>query len=360
LSLLVFIIVLSILVLIHEMGHFAVSKKLGVRVEKFSLGFGPRILGVKRGDTEYVLSAIPLGGYVKLSGEDPLEKRTNQRFEYLSRPIGERALILLGGPLVNYLAAFLLFAFIFMAGSPTYTAEVGGMLPDYPAIGSGLQVGDTIVSVCGKEVKYWDELTDAIRKKVDGAVNLVVKRGDRILDIAITPKVRFHKDIFGNEAKVAQIGIMPQERIERVRYGFLGSFKMAFKKLVQLTALTYKALWYILTGKMSVKDSMTGPLGIFVLTGKAAHMGILYILNLMAVLSASLAIFNLLPLPVLDGGHIMFLLVEKLRGKPLGFRAQEAITNAGIVFLILLTVYVLYADIVRFEIADKVIKIISR
>ncbi len=358
LSFIAFIIVFSILVLIHECGHFFASKKLGVRVEKFSLGFGPKVWSVKAGDTEYLVSGVPLGGYVKLAGDDPEKERKGEAHEFLSRPVGERALIIFAGPLVNYFVAFLLFSFIFMIGSPTRTTEVGSLLPDYPAKAAGLNAGDVIVSADGIAVRYWDDLTEIIHKKVEGSLALTVKRGDATFSAEIRPLVKSRKDMFGNEVKVALIGIVPSDRIEKVRYGFLQSFGMGFKKLAQLTSLTCKALWAILTGRMSVKDSMTGPIGIFIITGKAVGLGFIYILHLMAVLSASLAIFNLLPIPVMDGGYLFFLAVEKLRGKPLRPKTQEVVTNIGITALAFLMVYVFYADIVRFQVADTLIKAI--
>ncbi len=357
LSLITFLIVLGALVIVHEFGHFIMARRIGVRVECFSLGFGPKVLGVKKGDTEYIISLVPLGGYVKLAGDDPTQQRSGARHEFLSRGVGERAAILAAGPMVNYALAFILFFFIYMAGNPTLTTEVGGLLSDYPAKSSGLLNGDTIISADGKPVKYWEELTEIIHKKTDGDIGLVVKRGDRIFDIAIRPKVKSQKDIFGNEIKIALIGIMPSEKIEKVKYGAPEASVRAFRKITQLTAVTYKAIWSIITRKLSIKDSMTGPLGIFVITGKAAHMGLIYILHFMAVLSTSLAIFNLIPMPVLDGGHMMFLALEKIMGRPLKPRTQEAITNFSVALLVMLTLYICYIDIVRFNLADKAIRL---
>ena len=326
LSLISFLVVLGVLVIVHEFGHFIVAKSIGVRVEKFSIGFGPKICSVKKGDTEYLVSAIPLGGYVKMSGDEPGESITGQKWEFLSRSVFDRFRIIVAGPLLNYILAFVIFSVIFMFGSPTMTTEVGSLLKDYPAEAQGLKVGDKILSVDGKGVKYWEDMTKM-------------------------------KDIFGKETTIALIGIGPSQNIEKVKYGFFTSIGMGAKKLVQLTALTYKALWSILIGRMSLKESMTGPIGIFVITGQAAKMGFIYILHLMGILSASLAIFNILPFPVLDGGHILFLAIEKVRGKALSLKAQENIANVGITLLIMFTIFVFYSDIMKFGIADKVMKI---
>lgn len=353
LSLIYFLIVLSILVLAHEFGHFLAARRVGVRVEKFSIGFGPKLFSFKKGETEYIISAIPLGGYIKMSGDEPAEL-TGKKWEFLSRSVWDRFKIIFAGPLFNYILAFLIFSVIYMFGSPTLTTEVGELLKDYPAQKSGLQVGDTITAIDGKSVKYWEDLTEIIHKHTGGAMKLTVMNNGRETSVEIQPIIRDTKDIFGNETKVALIGILPSQKIEKVRYGFFDSFGMGLKKIWQLTAVTLKALFAIITGKLSFKESMTGPIGIFVITGKAAQMGIIYLMHLMALLSASLAIFNLLPLPVLDGGHIIFLAIEKLRGKPFSVKTQEWISNAGIVFLILLTVFIFYNDILKFGVADKV------
>ncbi|MDD5495990.1 MAG: RIP metalloprotease RseP, partial [Candidatus Omnitrophica bacterium] len=270
------------------------------------------------------------------------------------------ALSLFAGPAFNYILAFLIFSVIFMFGSPTMTTEVGGLLSGYPAQSQGIKVGDKIVAIDGKSVKYWEDMTEIIHKHVVGTVRLTVERSGKTFDKEIKPIVRQTKDIFGKEVKMALVGIAPSQKIEKVRYGFFRSFYMGGKKLFELTAVTYKALFAIVTGRLSFKESMTGPIGIFMITGRAAEMGIIYILYLMAVLSASLAIFNLLPLPVLDGGHIIFLALEKVRGRPLSPRTQEAITNVGIGFLVLLMVFIFYSDIMKFGIAAKVGGIFKR
>ena len=360
LSLIYSIIVLGVLILVHEFGHFIVAKRLGVRVEKFSIGFGPKVCSVKKGDTEYLLSAVPLGGYIKMAGEDPTEKMTGEKWEFLSRSVFDRFKIIFAGPFLNYVLAFVIFSVIFMFGSPTMTTEVGSLLKDYPAEAQGIKTGDKILSVDDKSVKYWEDMTEIIHKHTDGTMALSVKRGDSVIEMKIAPIIRKTKDIFGKEATIALIGIGPSQNIESVRYGFLESIGMGFNKLVQLTAITYKALWSILIGRISLKESMTGPIGIFIITGQAARMGFIYILHLMGILSASLAIFNVLPFPVLDGGHILFLAIEKARGRPLSLKTQEITINIGVSLLILFTIFVFYSDIMKFGVADKVMRLFKK
>lgn len=354
LSLIYFLCVLSVLVLVHEFGHFIVAKRLGIRVEKFSFGFGPKLFSVKKGDTEYMVSLIPLGGYVKMAGDEPGEELTGQRWEFLSQPILERFKIIFAGPLLNYVLAFLIFSVIFMFGSPTLTTEVGTLLKDYPAEKQGIKTGDKILTIDERKVKFWEDMTEIIHKHVEGPMKLTIERGNKTFDMEIKPVVRETKDIFGKKVKIALIGIAPSQKIEKVKYGVIESFYMGFKKLAQLTYITYKAIFSILLGRMSLKESMTGPIGIFVITGTVAKLGLIYIFHFMGILSASLAIFNLLPLPVLDGGHIIFLALEKLRGRPLSVRTQGIIANIGITFLIILTLFIFYSDIMKFGVFDKV------
>jgi regulator of sigma E protease len=361
LSLISFLIVLGLLVLVHEFGHFIAAKRLGVRVEKFSIGFGPKLFSVKRGETEYLVSAVPLGGYIKMAGDEPGERLSDKPWEFLSRRPFDRFKIIAAGPLFNYILAFLIFSVIYMFGNPTLTSEVGGFVKDYPAEKQGVLLkGDKITAVDGKSVKYWEDMTEAIRSHSGGEMRLLVERQGRLIEIGITPMIRKAKDIFGNDISIAQIGIAPSQKIERIRYGFFKAVGMGFKLLMKLTYMTYKALWSVLTGKMSLKDSVSGPIGIFVLTGEFAKLGFIYLVHFIGILSASLAIFNVLPLPILDGGHIMFLIVEKIRGRPLSVKTQEAIANVGVALLVLLTAFVLYNDMMRFGIFGKAMGLFKR
>jgi len=351
LSVISFLFVLSVLVIIHEFGHFIAAKRLGVKVEKFSFGFGPKLLGIKKGDTEYIISLILLGGYVKMAGDEP-ETAKGEAFEFLSKSVWQRFQIVFFGPFLNYLLGFLLFWFVFFVGSPTATNKVGAILDDYPAKSSGLQKDDRIISVDGKETRYWEDLTDIIHNKKEGSLRLSLVRktgsGDKTLEVTVIPKRAEVTDIFGKKRSISLIGIAPSNDTVDVRYGFFASFIKAGKQIYKLTEITYKSLLFLATGKMSARESVTGPIGIFIITGRAAALGIIYLLQMMAVLSASLAIFNLLPLPVLDGGHILFLVIEKIRRRPLSVRFQEIATQVGLTLLIGLMLFVFYSDILKF------------
>ncbi len=355
-----FIIVLSILVIVHEFGHFIVAKKSGVRVEKFSIGFGPEIFGITKGETRYLVSLIPLGGYVKLSGETPIEEIKGEKWEYLSKSVGARSRIIFAGPLLNYILAFFIFSFVFIIGSPTLTSTVGKVMPDYPGEASGLKVGDKILKINDIDVNYWEDVTRIVHTNKEPELELLIERNNRLIDLKVLPKPQEIKTIFGSKKSVGLIGIMPNDEIVYVKYSVGKSFYMGAKKLFTLTYITYRALWATITGAIPFKQSITGPVGIFYITGEAAKLGIVYLLQFMAILSASLAIFNLLPLPILDGGHLLFLAIEKIRRRPISYKVQEGITQAGLFLLIFLALFVFYNDFLRFGIFEKLSKLWQR
>lgn len=324
-----------------------------MRVEKFSLGFGPQLLKKKNKHTEYAISAIPLGGFVKLAGDNP-EEYKGRPYEYFSKTPGQRFRIIFFGPLLNYILGFLFFWLIFFIGYPTLTTKVGGLLDGFGAKEVGLQVGDKILAVDGEKVDYWEDLQSMIQgKKSAATVKLSILRGNQEFQADVRIKERQFDDQLGQKRSVGLIGITPFDEVVKVRYGFIKSFFLGLNKTFDLTIMTYKGLWRLITGRLSVRESVTGPLGIFYITSKAANVGIIALLHLVAVLSISLAIFNLLPLPVLDGGHILLLGVEKLRGKTLGEKSERIITQIGFTIIVSLAIFVTYNDILRFF-GDKI------
>lgn len=362
-SLLVFILVLGILIIVHEFGHFIAARRLGVKVEKFSIGFGPQIFGRKKGDTEYAVSAIPLGGYVKLSGDSRQEAKGNPD-EYMSKTLLARAQILFAGSLFNYLLGFLCFWLVFFAGYPALTTKVGDVLDGFGAKDAGILVGDNITAINGSKVGNWEELWDALqqasRKQGSAAVVRVsfLREGrDHTVDVRMKEKQGY--DLLGQKRSASLIGISPRmDEFVKVRHGFLRAFVLSAEKTWVLTALTYKSLWFMLQGRLSLK-SLTGVVGLAPITARAVSMGMLAVVQLVALLSVSLAIFNLLPLPVLDGGHLLFLAIEKIRGKALSLNAERIVTNAGMGLIILLAAVVTYNDIIRIF-GDKIAKLFAR
>lgn len=335
------------------------ARRNGVRVEQFSLGFGPLIFKIKKGDTEYKLNLIPLGGYVKMAGDIQSEYQ-GKNDEYFTKAPGRRFQIIFAGPLLNYLLGFLFFWIIFFIGYPSLTSKVGGLIDGYGAKVAGLEVGDNIISVDGAKVRMWEDLQQAIRvRKESSRVQLKVLRANQELEFNVPIKDKALDDQLGQKRVLGIIGISPLDEVIEARHGFLESAYLGFKKTIDLTVMTYTGLARLVSGKMSMRDSMTGPLGIFFITSKAAKLGLIAVMHLIAVLSVSLAIFNLLPLPILDGGHLFLLGLEKLRKKALGVKTEEIINNVGVSLMITLALFVTYNDILRLY-GDKISKLVGK
>ena len=492
-----FIIVIGILIFVHEFGHFIVAKKTGVTVEKFSLGFGPKLIGFERGGTQYMLSAVPLGGYVKLKGENPDEGLTSDPGEFGSRSVGVRAAIVAAGPFMNFVLSFLIMPFVFLIGIqvPTYlnekpvvqwvahnspsgkaglqkgdeilavdnervdswkmfnaltqinpeksvriqfirdgrtgeitippsqTAESGGLgvfhyipprvaavVPDSPASRAGLQSEDVVEAIDGSPVSHWIELSDAIRNFTDNELSLVIRRNEQRLVFSLQPEMVVdeitknspaeesrmqvgdriasingkdpsrYKDALlrgmfpADEKKLdlniirdgsrtdmsiplpasgdsglrvtGKIGIVPAENLTFKRYGPLSAIREGFKQAWEMTTLTVWALGKLLSLDVSFK-TLGGPIMIAKMTGTAAKSGLASLIIFTAFLSMNLSILNLLPVPILDGGHLLFFLIEFIIRRPLGTKSMELAQKVGLVLLIVLLITVTYNDILR-------------
>jgi regulator of sigma E protease len=347
-SLLVFLAILGVLVVVHEFGHFIMAKKAGVKVEKFSLGFGPTLFKKRGGETEYSISAVPLGGYVKFAG-DCLEEYKGMPDEYLSKKPGKRAAIIFFGPLLNYVLGILFFWLVFFVGYPALTTKVGSLVDGMGAKEAGILPGDKITAVAGEKVALWEDLQKVIHSREAGSiVKLSVLREDKEfpLDVKITAKE--FNDLLGKKRSIGLLGVTPGDEIVTTRHGIFQSFFLSLDKTWELTTLTYNGLWRMITGKLSMRETMTGPIGIFIITSKVKGMGVIALMQLMALLSISLAIFNLLPFPALDGGHIALLILEKIRGKYLSLKAERILNQVGFTLIISLAVIVTYNDVIKF------------
>ncbi|MBD3425683.1 MAG: RIP metalloprotease RseP [Candidatus Omnitrophica bacterium] len=350
LTVIVVVIVFSVLILIHEAGHLVTAKRFGVDVEVFSLGMGKRLWGVKKGGTDYRISLIPFGGYIKMSGEDPSEASGGEH-EFVSKPVGHRFWVIVSGALTNYVFAFFLFWVIFMIGVPTLSNEVGQVLKGYPAEEAGIRQGDRIVSIGGENIEYWDDIVKAIKDKTSEEprdLDLGILREGRKIQMRVTPDISTVKNIFGQTTSRPMIGIAPRSEILSVSYDPLKAFYHGGKRLVYLTGMTYKGIWLLITGGMPVKTSVSGPIGIAHLMGQAARLGIVPLLIITAHVSMALAIFNLLPFPVLDGGHVIFLAAEKIKGRPVSLKVQEVVTQIALVMLIAFALFVSWQDLIKF------------
>jgi len=339
------ILVFSAIIIIHELGHFIFAKRAGVKVEKFSVGFGPKIFGIKKGETEFVLSAIPFGGYVKMAGEFASDGKGKAN-EFLTQPPGKRGQIIFAGAAFNYILAYLIFVIIFMAGQPLLTNVIGSVMNDYPAKEAGLLSGDEIIAVDGKTISNWDDLTAIIYKSPGQTLELDIERQGELKKISVTPIESERVNIFNQHFKLGLIGISPVEEVVFVKHNLFQALKLAFNYLIAMSWMTLKFLYFMITGAVSAK-AISGPVGISVLIGRAAHIGLIYLLQVMATISMSLAIINLLPIPALDGGHLLFLAVEKVRKRPVSLRVQEILNNAFFFLLISLMLLVTWNDIAR-------------
>lgn len=419
-----FIVVISILVFVHELGHFLVAKWLGIKVEKFSLGFGPKLVGFKKGDTEYLVSAVPLGGYIKLAGESA-EEKTGAAWEFYSKSPLQRTLVILAGPLMNILLAIFVFSCIFFTGIelPYFEAKIGAIIKDSPGYKSDLKVGDIILKANGKQIKDWSKFKHIILTHPNSTVSMLIDRNGERKSIQV--KTEFNKEkgggyigispfippaigtvepespaykagirkgdvvLFINDKQMASwndmaksihsssgkeislivkregeqlkinvipklnktlniglIGIIPEFKTITRKYGPIGAFVQGCNQTISLISLTYRSIWMLIKGKISPK-TLGGPIMIAQLADKQAKEGLVNLFYLLALISVNLAILNLLPIPVLDGGHILFFLIESIKGSPVNEKWLEWTTRFGVALLITLMIYVTFNDIMR-------------
>jgi regulator of sigma E protease len=346
------IIVLGILVFVHEFGHFLAAKLTGIRVETFSLGFPPKIVCKKWGETEYCLSWIPLGGYVKLSGmidesmDDTWTTTLPQPWEYRSKPGWVKILVSSAGVIMNLLLAVIIFAVLtFQNGIPISSEEpvIGSVVAGMPAEISGLQAGDRVLGVDKTDVFTWQEMTEHIRKAVNSEISLKISRNDEILYVSVTP-VPQQTVIDGDVRTVGMIGIGAEYSIRSA--GILTSVNYGFKNTGYWLKLTVKSLGMVITGKESLKN-IGGPIMIAQIAGESAKTGPGALFGFIAIISVNLALINILPIPALDGGHIVVALAESLLKRELRLKTKIRIQQAGMALLFTLIAIVIINDVLR-------------
>ena len=421
-TLVYFLIVIGILVFVHELGHFIMAKRAGVRVEKFSLGMGPRLFGYKKGDTDYIISALPLGGYVKMAGENPDEESTGAPDEFPSKTVWQRAKIAAAGSLTNIAVAFLLMPLVFMVGTyaegpakvgyvekgspaekagfqagdvieeingrrisdwtkalsliavnpdtdvtvtldrggekkvlalrpeaatelrigssgliPDMPAEIGRLRPGLPAEKAGVKVGDKVLAVNGSTIYHWNQFSLMVKESGGKDLQLQIERGGKREERTIKPVMDGGRYV---------IGVEPAVRLVFKKYGFIEAVQMGFTKTIETADLTFITLKKLFTFSLSIK-TLGGPVMIAQMSGQAAAAGLSSFLALMATISLSLGMLNLLPIPVLDGGMLLFLAIEAVRKKPLSQKVMEVSQSIGAALLITLIVVVSYNDVTR-------------
>jgi regulator of sigma E protease len=433
------IVLLGILIFVHEFGHFIFAKLLGVRILKFSLGFGPKLIGRKYGDTEYLISAVPLGGYVKPLGEEPGEeiKDEDKPFAYNYQPVWKRFVIVFSGPLFNLFFAAFIFSLIFIFGIPVPKPYVGNITQDspastagmiagdkivtiddntihgwddidsfisegkgkelflkierdgkiielrvtpvkkteknifgedeevfgigitpliYPEIGEvmkgsiaekvGVRKGDIIVEIDGNRIMTWQDMTSMIHGSPEKLLRFKIKRDEKLLDLTITPEKKTFKTPDGTEKNIGLIGIKPAGNDLTKRYNPIDAVLLGAKKTWDISVLTVVVVVKLIQ-RIVPAETVGGPIMIFQMAGEQASLGPMNFFLFMAALSINLGILNLLPIPILDGGHLMFLTIEAVRRKPFSEKVMIFAQRVGLAFIITLMVFAFYNDIMR-------------
>ena len=348
-TLLATVIVLGVLIFVHEFGHFLLAKLLGVRVEVFSLGFPPKLLHKKIGETDYRLSVVPLGGYVKLLGENPGDEVPEELrpFSFKDHPLWHRFLIVVAGPGFNLLfAALALFVVFTVAGIPYLTTEIGGVKPDSPAALAGLQKGDRILAVDGEPMRRWDDLSLKIRASGERPLLLSIKRGEQVLEVSVVPQAMETSDIFGGKVSAVLIGISAAKTTGIDQVGPLKALEQGVVYTFRLLRLTVTSIYKLVSREMPIK-SLGGPILIAQVACKQAELGASYLVHFMAILSVNLALLNLLPIPILDGGHLFFFLLEAVSRKPVPVKHREVAQALVLMVILALMLLVFYQDFLR-------------
>jgi len=346
-----FLVVISILIVVHELGHFWAAKSVNIQVPRFSLGLGPRVAGFRRGETEYVISAIPLGGYVKMAGMeddeaaevlegggDPQEVDPERTFD--SKPLWARAWVISAGVIFNAIFAVLVFMGLGMAyGEPVPTPVVGQVIPASPAAAAGLRTGDRVLAIGGERIADWTEFVKVVEASPGRPLPVELQRAGRTVAVTVTPR---------SEGGVGKIGVAPSQTAEVVHrpMGAGEAVVYGFRETWNYTALIGGLLGKLFTGEESLR-SLGGPLTIGQVSGEAARLGLETFLGFMAILSVNLAVLNLLPIPVLDGGHLLFLTIEAVRGRALSLESRIRLSQVGMIVVMALMVWALTNDVLR-------------
>ncbi|ASS74171.1 RIP metalloprotease RseP [Tumebacillus algifaecis] len=333
------LLALGFLIFIHELGHFWAARATGVRVDEFAVGFGPSIIKHQRNGVLYRLNWIPLGGYVKMYGEDNPEAAAAPD-NFNNRPVGARILVIVAGVIMNIIGAFVILALLFnIYGAPTPNLFVGSVQEGKPGAAAGLLAGDQIKWVEGKELKSPVDFNSAVQKHADTPMEIGVLRDGNRVDLTVTPKMNV-------EENRPMIGIGLQQQTSFVKAGGFGeNTRQALRSTGELTALTFNGFKQLVTGAVSFKE-IGGPVEIIRITGQASDNGVPHYMYIVALLSVNLAVLNILPFPALDGGRLVFLLVEWVRrGKRISLEREASINFVGILFLLTLMVVVTFKDV---------------
>lgn len=360
-SVLAFLLVLTVLVFVHELGHYLVARRNGVRIEVFSIGFGPELFGWNdRTGTRWKFSAIPLGGYVKMFGDadaasTPGDTRgmteEERSVSFHHKPLGARAAIVAAGPAANFIFSLLVLAVLFMtAGQPFTPADVGGIQPGSAAERAGLRPGDVVTEIDGTGIARFEEIRQIVTMNPGRPLTVVVQRAGREVTLTATPDVSEVTDRFGNVHRIGLLGIT-RGGTEQVVHDPLTALWQSGREIVNMTFGTLNAVGQMIEGSRGTEE-LGGPLRIAQMSGEVAQTSFYALVWFMAFLSVNLGLINLFPVPMLDGGHLMFYAIEKVRGKPLGPRAQEYGFRIGLALVLSLMVFATWNDLVQLRVVD--------
>ncbi|MDL1986070.1 MAG: RIP metalloprotease RseP [Deltaproteobacteria bacterium] len=348
-SIFAFIIVLGILISFHELGHFIVARLFGVGVEKFSIGFGPKIFGKRIGNTDYCVSAIPLGGFVKMVGEDPNADVSPDDISvsFTHKHVLKRILIVAAGPFFNLLLAMIIFFGMFQIyGTFILEPSIGEVKENSPAFREGLETGDRILAINEIPIERWEVLAKIISESNGEELVLHIQRNESIIVANVKPELITSKNIFGEDFQRYVIGITSSGNGFSKELNFFQAFSESIIQTYNISKLTIVSIVKLIQGTISTK-TLGGPLMIAQMAGQQAEEGISNLLFFIALLSINLAIINFLPIPVLDGGHLVFFFIEAATGRPVNVKFREIAQQVGIFVLIMLMIYVFYNDITR-------------
>ncbi|MEQ8949735.1 RIP metalloprotease RseP [Parvibaculum sp.] len=357
-----FLFVLTVVVFFHELGHFSVARWFGVKVDTFSIGFGREIFGWNdKHGTRWKLSWVPLGGYVKFAGdENAASVPDRERLENLPedqkaglfhfKPLPQRAAVVAAGPVANFILAIVIFAGVFTfvgrtVGAPLVEAVVEGS----PAAAAGFVPGDRIVAIDGERVESFEEIRRYVTTSAGSAMTFLVERGAREVSLTAAPEIQEITDRFGNVHRIPQLGIQQGGGSEIIRSDPLSAVWLGVKETAFIVERTFDYLGGIITGRESA-DQLRGVIGIAQTSGQVATFGFVALLTMTALLSVSIGLLNLFPVPLLDGGHLLYYAVEAVRGRPLGEQAQEFGFRIGLALVMTLMIFATWTDLARLEV----------
>lgn len=368
-AVLAFLVILTVLVFVHEMGHFLVARRNGVRVEVFSIGFGKEIFGwTDKYKTRWKFSMVPLGGYVKMFGDANAASQPSgdiaelsaeeQAVAFHTKRLGQRFWIVIAGPLANFLFAWVILVGLFITVGQQFTPpEVGEVMPESAAAVAGMLPGDRILELNGVAIERFEDVQRIIRPNPEVRVDILVLRDGEQVALSAVPELSELSNNFGMTQKIGLLGIT-RGGVEYLRHGFAEALWRAGGEVLFLSRATLEALGQIIVGNRSAKE-LGGPVRIAQMSGVFAQAGLVPTLGFMVMLSVTLGLINLFPIPMLDGGHLLFYIIEFVRGRPLGERAQEYSFRIGMALVLSLMIFVTMNDLIQLEVFDFIKNLVS-